>query len=334
MSSRNSEKKTRSPDGNEARVRYFHVENGSGGQRLDNYLLARFKSVPKSHVYRIIRSGQVRVNGGRAQPSRRLNAGDAVRVPPVRTSTAPPPAVDEEALQQFRRSIVFEDEHLLLINKSGYTAVHGGSRHSYGLAEISRRLYDGAGFPALVHRLDRNTSGCLLFAKTREALLGAQRAFRLREAEKTYIALVAGAWDEGVSSVTAPLAISPRARRKKVVVDSEQGKPAATDFEIVLRFDRCTLLKAMPRTGRMHQIRVHAASCGHPVAGDRRYGDDAVNRYFQGLGLKRLFLHASDLRLRCLGRDYSFSAPLPEDIDSLLVTIRQRRTAGEKGDDF
>ena len=192
-------------------------------------------------------------------------------------------------------------------------------------------MHDETGFPALAHRLDRHTSGCLLLAKTRDALLSAQRAFRLRQVEKTYIALVVGAWDENVSSVTASLAVSSQAKRKKVVVDASRGKLAITDFEVISRFSRCTLLKMMPRTGRMHQLRVHAAACDHPIAGDRRYGDDAANRYFHGLGLRRLFLHASDLRLRCLGRDYRFKVPLPEDIGGLLVTIRGQGAMGKKG---
>ena len=311
-------------------MQHFPVGSDSSGQRLDNYLFARFRSVPKGHVYRLVRTGQVRVNGARARPSRKLNLGDTVRVPPVKVAMTSLPPVSEESLRQFRCSIIFEDEHLLLVNKSGYMPVHGGSRHSLGLVEISRHLHDGAGFLSLAHRLDRSTSGCLLFAKTRDALLSVQSAFRLRQVEKTYIALVAGAWNESVSSFAAPLAISPQARRKKVIVDASHGKAATTDFEIISRFSSCTLLKVMPRTGRMHQIRVHAASCGHPVAGDRRYGDDATNRYFHSLGLRRLFLHASDLRLRCLERNYSFKAPLPEDIGGLLVTMKEQGTTGEK----
>lgn len=301
-----------------AQVRHLTIGGRGSGQRIDNYLLARFRSVPKSHIYRIIRSGQVRVNSARVRPSRRLQEGDIVRTPPVTGVSPAPRYIADAEVQRFKRNVIFEDEHFFLVNKPGGCVVHGGSCHSFGLAEISRCLDGEPGFPVLVHRLDKGTSGCLLFAKTQPALSGAQRAFRLQQVKKTYTALVAGRWDKYRSRVSAPLLVRQQEGKEKVVVDEGRGKSAVTDFEVAGYFGNCTLLSVMPRSGRMHQIRVHTAFCGHPVAGDRRYGDFAVNRRFHRLGLRRLFLHASHLQFSCMEREYEFRASVPENLSDLL----------------
>ena len=306
-----------------ASVRRLKVTAADAGRRLDNYLFTRFKSVPKSHVYRVIRSGQVRVNGGRSPPSRRVAAGDVVRVPPLAVSAPAPCRVDERQVRRFERNLLFEDEHFLMLDKPGGAVVHGGSRHNFGLVDVSRRLRGEGRFPALVHRLDRGTSGCLLLAKSQRALLEAQRVFRLREVEKTYVALVIGTWEQAATRVALPLTVDSRAAQRKVFVDRDAGKAAVTGFEIVERLVGCTLLRVTPRSGRMHQIRVHAAACGRPVAGDDRYGNFAANRAFVRLGLRRLFLHAGGLSLACMGRDYEFESPLPGELVQVLEEVRK-----------
>ncbi len=302
-------------------VRHIEVTDAAGGRRLDNYLFTHFKSVPKSRIYRAIRSGQVRINGGRAAPSRQVADGDVIRVPPLTVVAPALSGVSERDARRFERNVVFEDEHFLVLDKPAGIVVHGGSRHNFGLVEVSRHLRRGQRFPALTHRLDRGTSGCLLFAKSQCALVEAQRAFRLREADKTYTALVIGEWDGAVSQVCLPLAVRSRTAGPKVAVDQDAGKPAVTDFEITARLDGCTLLRVKLRTGRMHQIRVHAAACGHPVAGDRRYGSFRANRDFEKLGLRRLFLHAQRLSLKCMGREYDFESPTPEALSGVLQKL-------------
>lgn len=306
-------------------VRRLKVTGADAGRRLDNYLFARFRSVPKSHVYRVIRSGQVRVNGGRSSPSRRIGDGDVVRVPPLAVSAPARCRVDERQARRFERSVLFEDEHFLVLDKPGGAVVHGGSRHNFGLVDVSRRLRGEGRFPELVHRLDRGTSGCLLFAKSQRALLEAHRVFRLHRVKKIYLALVVGEWDEAATRVALPLVVNPRAAPRKVCVDRDTGKAAVTEFEIVERLDACTLVRVTPRSGRMHQIRVHAAACGRPVAGDRRYGDFPANRALVRLGLRRLFLHASGLSLACMGRDYAFESPLPGELTQVLEKLREGR---------
>ena len=301
--------------------RCIEVGTGDCGRRLDNYLLRYFKSVPRSRVYRAIRSGQVRVNGGRVKPSRRIRVGDLVRVPPLRVAAPALRRISAREARSFGDSVIFEDEHFIALDKPGGVVVHGGSRHNFGIVEVSRVLRGGKHLPALAHRLDRDTSGCLLLAKSQRALLEAQGLFRLRAVVKTYVALVVGQWDGAVSRVRLPLAVRSRAGGAKVVVDEETGRPAETGFEVIERFDAGTLLRVTPRTGRMHQIRVHAAACGHPVAGDRRYGNFVANRALARVGLERLFLHAGCLSLKCMGRAYRFESPLPADLGTVLEAL-------------
>ena len=299
-------------------VRHLEVDTVDSGRRLDNYLLTHFKNVPKSCIYRAIRKGQVRVNSSRAQPSRRVEAGDVVRVPPLSVAAPVLRRIRKSTAQNFNSKVLFEDSHFIVIDKPSGIPVHCGSRHNFGVVEVSRVLRGGKRFPALAHRLDRDTSGCLLLAKSQPALLEAQRVFRLREAIKTYTALAVGQWDEAVSKVCLPLTVTPRATGPKVVADNDLGRPAETAFEIVENLDACTLLLVTPKTGRMHQIRVHTAACGHPIAGDRCYGDFAANREYARVGLRRLFLHASRLSLKCMGCEYSFESPLPDDLSAAL----------------
>lgn len=302
-------------------VRTVQVGEESAGQRLDNFLLRELKGVPKTHVYRIIRSGEVRVNKGRAGADTRVEAGDVVRVPPVRlperAAAAPAPA------REF--PVLFEDEHLLAIDKPPGVAVHGGSGVSFGVIEQLRRSRPNAKLLELVHRLDRETSGVLLVAKKRSALTGLQDQFRGRETGKTYLALVTGAWPANRKVIDLPLHKyllagddeSAGERRVRVTgKDDPQGMRSITLVKVARRLGAFTLLEVTIKTGRTHQIRVHLASQGHPIAGDDKYGDFELNKSLQRQGLKRMFLHAWRLQFHhpATAEPVSLEAPLPEDL--------------------
>ena len=288
------------------------------GQRIDNALAALLKGVPRSLIYRLLRTGQVRVNGKRAKPDTRLNEGDSLRIPPVRRaeggeSGAPPPAM----LKQVVDAVIFEDRDFLAIDKPSGVASHGGSGVSFGAIELLR-----AGRPKdhleLVHRLDRDTSGVLLFARTRAGLTGVQALIRDGGVKKQYLCLMTGALKRTKFDVNAPLRKSALSGGERMVRVDEEGKPALTFFREIERYRGASLVEATLDTGRTHQIRVHAAHAGHPVAGDPKYGDREANKHFRALGLKRLFLHAARFEFELGGRAYSFSAPLPDDLRTVL----------------
>ena len=310
-------------------VRRIVVDEGSEGQRLDNFLVKLLKGVPKAHVYRVIRSGEVRVNKGRAAVDTRLALGDEVRVPPVRVadrSEVPPAPAREFA-------VVFEDEHLLAINKPAGVAVHGGSGVSFGVIEQLRRARPDAKFLELVHRLDRETSGLLLVAKKRAALVALQEQFRQRETGKTYAALVVGARPAALKVIDAPLhkyldAAGER-RVRTVDEDDEDGRRSITLVRVVKQFAAFTLLDVTIKTGRTHQIRVHLASSGHVIAGDDKYGDFALNKSLakgeavRGCRFDRMFLHARRLRFQhpASGEVIELAAPLPAECNALLAAL-------------
>ncbi len=295
-------------------VAWLTVDAESAGQRLDNFLIRHLKGVPKTHVYRIIRSGEVRVNKGRAAADTRVAAGDVVRVPPVRVSERAP---DDKAAAAPAREfpILLEDEHLIAIDKPAGVAVHGGSGVSFGVIEQLRRARHygqpgGARFLELVHRLDRETSGILLVAKKRSALKHLQDQFRGREIGKTYLALVLGEWPDRLKVIDAPLrkylvagGDAEGERRVAVVArDDPEGMRSITLVRVRERLrlptgEPATLLEVTIKTGRTHQIRVHLASHGHPIVGDAKYGDFERNRQLARLGCKRMFLHAWRLSL-------------------------------------
>ncbi len=289
-----------------AQVTSLLVDEDSAGQRLDNFLMRHLKGVPKTHVYRIIRSGEVRVNKGRVQADTRVQTGDVVRLPPVRISEKVAEKIEKPApAREF--PILFEDEHLLAIDKPAGVAVHGGSGVSFGVIEQLRRARPQAKFLELVHRLDRETSGILLIAKKRSALTHLQAQFRERETGKTYLALVQGAWPSNKKVIDSPLhkylldgppgTEGVGERRVKVVgKDDPNGMRAITLVKLApvppQKSYEGTLLEVTIKTGRTHQIRVHLASLGHPIAGDDKYGDFEWNKALQKRGLKRMFLHA------------------------------------------
>jgi 23S rRNA pseudouridine955/2504/2580 synthase len=307
-------------------ARTVTVPADRAGQRLDNFLLGQLKGAPRSLVYKLVRSGQVRVNGGRAKAERKLEAGDEVRVPPVRLQMpdedgkSPPP---KGLLAALEAAIVFEDARLLAISKPSGMASHGGSGVSFGVIETLRALRPNESFE-LVHRLDRDTSGLMVIAKKRSALVELQALLREDHGagiEKRYLALLAGRMPDGVMSVDAPLHVGLRQGGERHVQVNSAGKPSLSHFRVLERRGGQSYCEVRIETGRTHQIRVHAQHIGHPVAGDEKYGDAAANkRLREQVGLKRLFLHASTLDFALEGgkAPYALSAPLaPELLDVL-----------------
>lgn len=310
-----------------AEVRFLTVGEESAGQRLDNYLLRVLKGVPKTHVYRIIRSGEVRVNKGRASAESRVEDGDVVRLPPVRMAQ---PATDAKPAPAREFPILFEDEHLVAIDKPAGVAVHGGSGVSFGVIEQLRRARPQAKFLELVHRLDRETSGILLVAKKRSALTKLQDQFRDRETGKTYLALVQGGWPASRKVIDQPLHKYLQAdgeRRVKVVAkDDPDGMRSITLVKVAERYPlpQASLLEVTIKTGRTHQIRVHLASAGHPILGDDKYGDFDLNKALQKDGLRRMFLHAWRLQFDhpATGERIALQAPLPPELQKFIDHAR------------
>lgn len=302
-------------------VRKVRIDADSAGQRVDNFLHRELPGVPRPRVYRLLRRGEVRVNGGRVRADYRLAAGDEVRIPPVRLRAegAPPPA---ERAGRILDSVLFEDKRLLVIDKPAGTAVHGGSGISHGVIELLRAARPDLRDLSLVHRLDRETSGCLVIAKKRSALRALHEKFRQGVVEKNYLALVAGDWQLGEQLIDRPLLVTHRKGGERHVIVSPDGKPAQTRVRLSRTWRTSSLLQCSPITGRTHQIRVHLQSAGFPVAGDDRYGDADANKRFEKLGLPRLFLHAQSISFPDEhGNELHFSAPLPEDLNRFLTCL-------------
>jgi 23S rRNA pseudouridine955/2504/2580 synthase len=299
------------------------IDEDSAGQRIDNYLMRRLKGVPKSHIYRILRSGEVRVNSGRIGPDYRLQSGDQVRIPPTRTaqkdqSEAVPGPV-------FKPVILFEDEALLAIDKPSGMAVHGGSGVSFGVIEALRRARPQARFLELVHRLDRETSGVLLLAKKRPALVELHRQLQAGETEKRYLALVKGLWTARKQIVDLALEKHVTGAGERRVSVDPGGDHAVTIFRLERRAGPYSLLDAELKTGRTHQIRVHLAHLGYPILGDDKYGDFALNKSLARQGLKRMFLHARLLAIRHpLSREkITIEAPLPAELQQFIEASKR-----------
>jgi len=321
------------PDGTRTEVQHFEVGEEAIGQRLDNYLQRRLGSVPRSRIYRIIRKGEVRVNGRRAGPELRLQLHDRVRIPPVRVAPVVPPARPSADLaQRIEASIVHEDENLLVLDKPAGIAVHGGSGLSFGVIEALRSARAGETLE-LVHRLDRETSGCLLIARRPAALRELHALMRANAFEKRYLVLVKGKWNLGAKRIDVPLHTDTRVGGERTVRAGASGKTSISDFRPVQFFGRtATLMEVTLHTGRTHQIRVHAAHAGHPVAGDEKYGDATFNGELRELGLKRMFLHAHSLSFAWpRGGDFSINTPLPTElaalIDALAASSDRKRNA-------
>jgi 23S rRNA pseudouridine955/2504/2580 synthase len=305
----------------------LEVGDEADGQRIDNYLLRLAKGVPKSHIYRILRSGEVRVNKGRIAAEYRLKCGDRVRVPPIRVSasTARPLAPARDF------ALALEDEAMIVVDKPAGLAVHGGSGVSFGVIEQLRRARPEARFLELAHRLDRETSGLLLVAKKRQALTRLHDLFRDGGISKRYLALVKGRWQNPLQHVRLPLHKYLTAEGERRVSVSEEGKQAHSIVRLVARWENFSLLEVELKTGRTHQIRVHLSHLGYPLAGDDKYGDFALNKTLAKAGLKRMFLHAARLSLPhpLTGELVELEAPLPTDLSSFLD-----RLDGNEGKDY
>jgi 23S rRNA pseudouridine955/2504/2580 synthase len=310
-------------------VRHVAIDAENAGQRLDKLLAQLLPGVPRSRIFRLVRRGEVRVNGRRAGPELRLAAGDSVRLPPVRPAEiGAPRRVPAALLAAVERAVIHQDERLLVLDKPAGLAVHGGSGLSFGVIEVLRASRPEETLE-LAHRLDRDTSGCLIVARRPSALRALHALLRDGEVQKSYLALLGGRWNLGHKQIDAPLRTDLRVGGERTVKVDANGKQAQTEFKLVEHFGAtASLVEAILHTGRTHQIRVHAAHCGHPVLGDEKYGDPARNSAMAELGLKRMFLHAHTLAFVWPnGTEQSFSAPLPDDLRGLLERLGAGRGA-------
>jgi 23S rRNA pseudouridine955/2504/2580 synthase len=299
-------------------VTFHRVAEDEAGQRIDNYLTRLLKGVPKSHIYRILRSGEIRVNKGRADASRRLCAGDEIRIPPIRLA-----ARGEDLTPGATFPVVYEDNAMLVIDKPSGVAVHGGSGVAFGVIEQLRKAHPEFRYLELVHRLDRETSGLLMLAKKRSALVKLHDMMRENVPDKRYLALGVGKWNRDIHHVKLPLLKFTTADGERMVRVSEDGITAHTIFKVERSFTDFTLVEARLRTGRTHQIRVHMVASGCPIAGDEKYGDFTLNKTLAKQGLKRMFLHAWSLTLPhpLTGEPLELKAPLPDELQRFLNSL-------------
>lgn len=305
-------------------VTMVEIDAEMASQRLDNFLMARLKGVPKSRIYRILRKGEVRVNRSRSAPDYRLQAGDVVRIPPIRVAERPAVAGPGADLRrELSESILFEDDCLMVINKPVGLAVHGGSGVSLGLIEALRAMWPHEKHLELVHRLDRDTSGLLLVARRRSALRTLQKDLQTDQAQKVYQLLVSGQWKKNRTEVNMPLRKNQLASGERMVRPDVAGQQAVTRFRLLESFAEASFLEATLVTGRTHQIRVHCQASGHPLAGDPKYGDEEFNRRMRRIGLNRMFLHAFRLSFpHPVSRDrIEVEAPLPKLLQSTLIRL-------------
>jgi 23S rRNA pseudouridine955/2504/2580 synthase len=307
-----------------AKVQLVKVGERGEGQRLDNFLAKMLQDVPKTHLFRVIRKGEVRINGKRSRPETRLLASDIVRVPPIRVGAAAPPRrAPPRMVEGLTGAIIFEDARLLVIDKPAGIAVHGGSGVSFGVIEALRAARPEETLE-LVHRIDRDTSGLLLIARKPAALRTLHALMRDGKVEKRYLALVKGKWELGTKRIDVPLRTDTRVGGERTVKAHESGKEAASLFKPVQFFGkRASLMEVSLETGRTHQIRVHAAHAGYPLAGDEKYGEAEFNEKMQEVGLKRMFLHAHQLSFVWpdTGAEFSVSAPLPAELSAVVDSL-------------
>lgn len=309
------------------KVQFITIEPELEGQRIDNFLRTLLKGVPKSLIYRIVRKGEIRVNKKRVKPEYKLLANDELRIPPIRVSEpSEVPSTKLDKVASLESHILFEDDWLILLNKPSGIAVHGGSGLSFGVIEALRALRPAQKFLELVHRLDRDTSGCLLIAKKRSALKSLHEQLRDKQVDKRYQALVSGLWPDNRFKVKAPLIKNVlKSGERMVSVNEVEGKPSETRFRILTQFKDATLVEASPITGRTHQIRVHCLHAGHPIACDDKYGDNNFDSRMQRLGLSRLFLHAYSLSFIHPNSNerVSYQAPLDNALKNALNKIEK-----------
>ncbi len=313
------------PESNLTSVRLVTVESTEEGQRVDNFLMKRANGVPKGHIYRIIRTGQVRVNGGRIKPTRKLMTGDVVRIPPLKTLNKSQPSVPDDLAARIAKRIVYQNEAFLVVDKPAGLAVHGGSGLQFGLIDGLRQHQNDTSLE-LVHRIDKGTSGCLLIARNNGVNRQLQNLFRERSVDKRYYALVSGQWPEQTMTVEAPLLKNQDNGGQKKVIVAQGGQSAVSHFTVVRRFQQATLVDVAIETGRTHQIRVHAQHSGHPLAGDQRYGRRADNQLFNRLGVsKRLYLHARQLEFDWQGERISIVVEPDEQWQAALSVLTKAK---------
>ena len=299
------------------------IDDRDDGRRIDNFLIYKLKSVPKKHIYKVIRRGEVRVNGSRCRADYRLAAGDKVRLPPPLVEPRGPaqvPHISAAVTSEIRQAILFENEHLLILNKPSGIAVHSGTGLRWGLIDVLRQLYPDEGVLELVHRLDRETSGVLVVARSAESLKELNTLIRTRRLEKRYVALVEGRWPLQRTELSDRMTRNPHRVDKKVEIDDD-GIPAHAIFTPRSFSASATLVDVELITGRTHQIRVQSSAAGHPIAGDGKYGNVEFNEQMAALGLNRLFLHASDLRFEMGGNSFEFSAPLSVELQRVVTQL-------------
>ncbi|MEY3220158.1 MAG: rRNA pseudouridine synthase RluC [Pseudomonadota bacterium] len=302
-----------------SRVNYLEINELQAEQRIDNFLLKHLKTLPKSHLYRLLRKGEIRVNKGRIKPDYRLKQNDILRLPPLQLEQKVSSQPSSRLLDLLSNCIMYEDKELLVLNKPSGIAVHGGSGISSGVIEGLRALFPKAPFLELVHRLDRETSGCLLIAKKPAMLRQLHEDLRNHQLEKTYLALVKGRWNPLVTQINAPLQRNILHSGERMVKVETTGKEALSYFHLRQHFKEASFMEIKLATGRTHQIRVHAAFVGHGLAGDEKYGDGDFNKQMKEYGLNRLFLHA--WRLRLPHYDKPFQAPLDEQLKKILTIL-------------
>ncbi|MFA0047381.1 23S rRNA pseudouridine(955/2504/2580) synthase RluC [Vibrio sp. 10N.261.51.F11] len=306
-------------------VQFVDIDEDMAGQRIDNFLRNQLKNIPKSMIYRIVRKGEVRVNKKRIKAEYKLKAGDLVRIPPVTIEEKTEenvPSTKLNKVSELEQCIIYEDDHMLILNKPSGTAVHGGSGLKFGAIEALRALRPDARFLELVHRIDRDTSGILLVAKKRSALRHLQAQFREKTVQKYYFALVMGEWKNSCKVVNAPLL---KNEVNSIVRVNPNGKASETRFKVLEKFQEATLIQASPITGRTHQIRVHAQYTGHPIAWDDRYGDRRFDAYTGKVDLDRLFLHAANIKFTHPGSEekMDISAPMERRLEKALTGLRK-----------
>ena len=322
MSDSNTQKSTK--------VTFVEIDEGYAGQRIDNFLLRELKGVPKSRIYRILRKGEVRVNKARIKPEYKLCTGDTVRIPPVRMAADKPPQQVSESLGTLLNSaILYEDSELMIVNKPSGLAVHGGSGINQGLIEALRVLRPDCRHLELVHRLDRDTSGCIMVAKKRSMLRFLHAHLREGGIDKRYLALAAGRWPNRRRVVNAPLEKNTLQSGERMVRVAVEGKRSVTEFDIVQRYEQATLVEAKPITGRTHQIRVHALHVGNPLLGDDKYGDTLACKQFRDKGLSRLFLHAKSLTVPMPDERPALRVEAPLSLELTLLLERLKPVSGE-----
>ncbi|MGC9460729.1 23S rRNA pseudouridine(955/2504/2580) synthase RluC [Vibrio genomosp. F10] len=309
------------------KVQFVDIDEDMAGQRIDNFLRNQLKNLPKSMVYRIVRKGEVRVNKKRVKVEYKLQAGDIVRIPPVtieEKTDEPVISTKLNKVAQLESNIIYEDEHLLVLNKPSGLAVHGGSGLKFGAIEALRALRPTARFLELVHRIDRDTSGILLVAKKRSALRHLQAQFREKTVKKFYFALVMGQWKSTCRVINAPLL---KNEVNSIVRVNPTGKASETRFKVLEKFDDATLIQASPVTGRTHQIRVHTQYAGHPIAWDDRYGDRRFDAYTGHCGLDRLFLHAANIKFIHPSTEelVDISAPMEAKLERVIQSLKNSK---------